>query len=125
MSRKIKKANEMSGSIVTIRINGQPYQLGCDKGQEAEIESYGQTVDEMVSSLASSVGQIGDARLLVMASILLAEKAAGGTNGTAGTAPVAPAASAPLGEMVDDAQIDQLEKLANTISKLAASLKSA
>lgn len=122
MSRKIKKANEMSGSIVTIRINGQPYQLGCDKGQEAEIESYGQMVDEMVSSLASSVGQIGDARLLVMASILLAEKVAGGTNGTAGAAP---AASAPLGEMVDDAQIDQLEKLANTISKLAASLKSA
>lgn len=122
MSHKIKKANEMSGSIVTIRINGQPYQLGCDKGQEAEIESYGQMVDEMVSSLASSVGQIGDARLLVMASILLAEKVAGGTNVTAGAAPVE---SAPLGEMVDDAQIDQLEKLANTISKLAEFLKSA
>ena len=53
----------MSGSIVTIRINGQPYQLGCDKGQEAEIEALGKQVDEVVSSLVASVGQIGEARL--------------------------------------------------------------
>ncbi len=45
----------MSGSVVTIRINGQPYRLGCDKGQEAEIEAYGKTVNDMVASLANSV----------------------------------------------------------------------
>ena len=112
----------MSASIVTIRINGQPYQLGCDKGQELEIESYGKTVDEMVSSLVAQVGQIGDARLLVMASILLAEKAAG-TSSAAGSA----AAPQPLDpeKMVDEAQIEKLEKLALSISELAASLKSA
>ena len=118
----------MSGSVVTIRINGQPYQLGCDKGQEAEIESYGQMVDEMVSSLASSVGQIGDARLLVMASILLAEKVAGGSgdNGVSGNSGNSgQKAMPPAGDVIDDAQIETLEKLANTISKLAASLKSA
>lgn len=57
----------MSGSIVTIRVNGQPYQLGCDVGQEAEIEALGQMVDDTVSQLAGSVGQIGESRLLVMA----------------------------------------------------------
>ena len=112
----------MSGSIVTIRINGQPYQLGCDKGQEAEIEAYGKTVDDMVSSLSNSVGKIGDARLLVMASILLAEQAAQASNG----APVV-AAPEPVDpeKMIDDAQIEKLEKLAVRISELAASLKSA
>ena len=112
----------MSGSIVTIRINGQPYQLGCDKGQEAEIEAYGKTVDDMVSSLQNSVGKIGDARLLVMASILLAEQVAqAGDKG-----PVVPATPTPDPEkMIDEAQIEKLEKLALRISELAASLKSA
>ena len=112
----------MSASIVTIRINGQPYQLGCDTGQEVEIEAYGKTVDEMVSSLVAQVGQIGDAKLLMMAAILLAEKAAG----NAGATSPAPAEQ-PLDpeKMVDDAQIEKLEKLAVSISELAASLKSA
>ena len=112
----------MSGSVVTIRINGQPYQLGCDKGQEAEIEAYGKTVDDMVQSLSQSVGKIGDARLLVMASILLAEQAAQAGGGV----PVAPVADAPdPDKMIDEAQIEKLEKLALRISELAASLKSA
>lgn len=105
----------MSGSVVTIRINGQPYQLGCDKGQEAEIEAYGKTVNDMVTSLANSVGQIGDARLLVMASILLAEQAAG--NG--------PSSDVKPDDIITDDHIAKLEKLANAISALAASVKSA
>ena len=111
----------MSGSIVTVRINGQPYQLGCDKGQEAEIEAYGKTVNDMVASLASSVGQIGESRLLVMASLLLAERAASQGDG-ASNAPLSPAAE-DRGD--DEAQIEKLENLALRISKLAASLKSA
>ena len=109
----------MSGSVVTIRINGQPYQLGCDKGQEAEIEAYGKTVNEMVTSLANSVGQIGDARLLVMASILLAEQAAGQATAEA------PKPQGESGDICAPEQIEKLEKLAKTISALAASLKSA
>ena len=112
----------MSSSIVTIRINGQPYQLGCDKGQEAEIEAYGKTVDDMVSSLSNSVGKIGDARLLVMASILLAEQAANANVSAPATSE--PAAIDPE-KLFDEAQIEKLEKLALRISELAASLKSA
>lgn len=106
----------MSGAVVTIRINGQPYQLGCDIGQEAEIEAYGKTVDDMVATLAQSVGQIGDMRLLVMASILLAEKVAK-SDGGAGNTPQPPA------NVMIDEQIEKLENLANRISKLAASVK--
>ena len=109
----------MSGSVVTIRINGQPYQLGCDKGQEAEIEAYGKKVNDMVASLANSVGQIGDARLLVMASILLAEQAAGQATGEAHKP------QSDSGDIGTPEQIEKLEKLAKTISALAASLKSA
>ena len=35
----------MSQSIVTVRLNGQPYQMGCDVGQEAHIEALGRDVE--------------------------------------------------------------------------------
>lgn len=107
----------MSGSIVTIRVNGQPYQLGCDVGQEAEIEALGRMVDDTVSQLAGSVGQIGESRLLVMAAILLAEKAAA----KGGDAPPQPAQ--PQGEQLDDATFERLSAIASQISSLAATLK--
>ncbi|MGC6517837.1 MAG: cell division protein ZapA [Candidatus Puniceispirillaceae bacterium] len=107
----------MSGSVVTIRINGNPYQLGCDAGQEAEIEALGKMVDETVSSLAASVGQIGESRLLVMAAILLAEQC------KANGAVSAPASKQQPQDTFDEAQIARLENVAKQISDLAASLK--
>ena len=108
----------MSGSVVTIRVNGQPYQMGCDAGQEAQIEAFGKMVDDTVSQLVANVGQIGETRLLVMAAILLAEKSASAGEDSHAGAQLG-------GEMIEDAQIAQLEKLAQTISALAASVKSA
>ena len=110
----------MNSSVVTIRVNGQPYQLGCDPGQEAEIEALGKMVDETVSSLSSSVGKIGESRLLVMAAILLAEqaKAAGASD-----APIKPQAPQSDEEPLSDEQMGRLENIAKQLSALAASLK--
>lgn len=113
----------MSGSIVTIRVNGNPYQMGCDKGQEAEIEALGKLVDKTVSDLVQSVGQIGETRLLVMAALLLAEKSVAAGSGKT----MSETASEPQSQKSDslsDAQLERLEKLAQSISALAASVKS-
>ena len=113
----------MSGSIVTIRVNGNPYQMGCDKGQEAEIEALGKLVDKTVSDLVQSVGQIGETRLLVMAALLLAEKSVSSGSGET----VSETASEPQSQENDslsDDQLERLEKLAQSISALAASVKS-
>ena len=64
----------MNQSTVTVRINGQPYQMGCDAGQETHIEQMGRNVDAIVQQLVGSVGQIGDARLLAMAGLLLSDQ---------------------------------------------------
>ena len=64
----------MSQSTVTVRINGQPYQMGCDVGQESHIEEMGRNVDAIVQQLVGSVGQIGDARLLAMAGLILSDQ---------------------------------------------------
>ena len=64
----------MSQSIVTVRLNGQPYQMGCDVGQEAHIEALGRDVEAVLTELTGSVGQVGEARLLAMAALIIADR---------------------------------------------------
>lgn len=67
----------MSHSVVTIRLNGNPYQIGCGSGEEAHVGKLGEEVDIIMQSLVASVGQIGEARLLAMVALILADRAAG------------------------------------------------
>ena len=64
----------MNQSIVTIRLNGQPYQMGCESGSEERIKVLAKNVDSIVQELKGSHGQIGEARLLAMASLIIADK---------------------------------------------------
>jgi cell division protein ZapA len=65
----------MRQSIVTIRLNGTPYQIGCGEGEEAHIESLAGEIETILQSLVGSVGQIGEARLLAMVALILADRA--------------------------------------------------
>ena len=40
----------MSQSIVTVRLNGHAYQMGCDAGQESHIEMLGKQVEPSCNS---------------------------------------------------------------------------
>ena len=59
---------------VNVEINGRKYQIACDDGQEAHLARLGSYVDNRVDELIAAVGQIGDARLLVMVSLLVADE---------------------------------------------------
>ncbi|OHC75820.1 MAG: hypothetical protein A3G18_12750 [Rhodospirillales bacterium RIFCSPLOWO2_12_FULL_58_28] len=59
---------------VTVAINGRKYQIACDDGQEAHLARLGAYVDKRIGELVASIGQVGDARLLVMASLLVADE---------------------------------------------------
>jgi cell division protein ZapA len=61
---------------IEITINGRPYQIACDDGQEAHITQLAEYVDRKVAELVTTVGQVGDARLLVMASLVIADELA-------------------------------------------------
>ena len=65
----------MSHSVVTIRLNGNPYQVGCGAGEEAHVSRLGEEVELIMQSLVASVGQIGEARLLAMVALILADRA--------------------------------------------------
>ena len=59
---------------VAITINGNNYQIACDEGQEERLKRLGAYVDERTAELVKSVGNVGDVRLMVMASLLVTDK---------------------------------------------------
>ncbi|MEE8515258.1 MAG: cell division protein ZapA [Alphaproteobacteria bacterium] len=58
---------------VDITINGRDYSIACDDGQEDHLLRLGEYVDKKVTEMVAEVGQVGDTRLLVMASLLIAD----------------------------------------------------
>lgn len=59
---------------VAITVNGRSYQIACEDGQEDHLGELGAYIDKRVGDLVASVGQIGDMRLLLMASLLIADE---------------------------------------------------
>jgi cell division protein ZapA len=59
---------------VDVTINDRSYRIACDDGQDGHLTELANYVDGRVQELVSSVGQVGDARLLVMASLLIADE---------------------------------------------------
>ena len=111
----------MSQSVVTIRLNGHPYQIGCGAGEEDHVANLGAEVESIMQSLVGSVGQIGEARLLAMVALILADRAStavaanGSSNAVASAAP-------PAGASADDviaAEVRAAELLENAAIKIA------
>ena len=59
---------------VSVTINGRKYAIACDDGQEAHLSRLAAYVDRRIGELVAAVGQVGDAHLLVMASLLVADE---------------------------------------------------
>jgi len=117
----------MSQSVVTIRLNGHPYQIGCGAGEEEHVTNLGAEVESIMQSLVGSVGQIGEARLLAMVALILADRAgtAAAANGSSNAAtPTAPSAgaSADDGNAAEDRAAALLEDAAIKIAKLTSKL---
>jgi len=58
---------------VTVRINGYAYTLGCQDGEEEHLQAMAGEVERRIDSIKASAGQSGEARMLVMASLLMAD----------------------------------------------------
>lgn len=123
---------------VTITINGRPYQIGCEDGQESHLLGLANYVDGRMRELSTSVGQVGEARLLVMMSLLIADELAEASNrlealeaaGGAKTLEAKAAGGQHLGEAVEAAQAqvraqasERLEAAARQLDSLSARLE--
>lgn len=59
---------------VTLSVNGRPYVVGCEDGQEAHLNELARLFDEQVQQVSKDVGQLGETRLFLMAALLLADE---------------------------------------------------
>lgn len=59
---------------LTIRINGYAYTVGCDDGQEQHLLKMAASVEARINSIKALGGQSGEARLLVLAALLMADE---------------------------------------------------
>lgn len=57
---------------VTLRINGYSYLVGCEDGQESHLEAMGAALQGRIDR-ARALGQQGEARMLLLAALLLAD----------------------------------------------------
>ena len=58
---------------VNVRINGFPYTVGCQDGEEQHLEAMAEEVDRRIESIKAVAGPSGEARMLVMAALLMAD----------------------------------------------------
>ncbi|MDE2319251.1 MAG: cell division protein ZapA [Rhodospirillales bacterium] len=59
---------------VTIRINGYAYIVGCEDGQEGHLTKMAAEIEQRITSIKAIGGQSGEARLLMLAALLLADE---------------------------------------------------
>lgn len=61
---------------VTLSINGHSYAVACDDGQEERIRKLGEYLDSKVGTFARSLGPVGEARLLLLGALVIADELA-------------------------------------------------
>ena len=59
---------------VVVTVNGRAFPLGCDDGQEARTRRLAQYVDAKVGDFVKTHGQIGEARLILLAALVIADE---------------------------------------------------
>ena len=59
---------------VKVSINDRSYTVACGDGEEDHVRELASYINKHVADLAQEVGQVGDARLLLMAGLLIADE---------------------------------------------------
>lgn len=106
---------------VNVQINGYSYVVGCEDGQEKHLEAMAAVLQSKVD-VVKSLGQQGEARVLLLAGLLLADhlhdKEAALAESQAGLAPspAAEPAPAPAFDPEFDATVQRLAARAEEIA---------
>jgi cell division protein ZapA len=61
-------------SHVNVTINGRQYRMACEEGQETRLLRLAESLESRVENLRGKFGEIGDARLTVMAALMVADE---------------------------------------------------
>ncbi len=62
---------------LTIHIGGRGFEVSCQEGEEAFLQTAAQMLDDEAQVLTDQIGRMPEARMLLMAGLMLADKTAG------------------------------------------------
>lgn len=62
---------------VTIQIGGRPFNVACQEGEEHFLHAAAGLLDNEAKALMDQIGRLPESRMLLMAGLMLADKAAG------------------------------------------------
>jgi cell division protein ZapA len=103
---------------VTVRVGGYSHPVSCEDGQEAHLVALAAEVDKRVNSIKAMGGQFGESRLLLLASLLLADEVH-----DLKIAVAQARAGQPITQNVNDPRLaDRLTRIADRIEGIAQTL---
>ena len=59
---------------INVTINGRQYRMACEEGQEVRLLKLAESLESRVEELRGKFGEIGDARLIVMAALTVCDE---------------------------------------------------
>jgi cell division protein ZapA len=113
---------------VDVTINDQNYRIACEEGQQDHLRKLAGGVDERIAELVSVMGQIGELRLLVMVSMLMADEISDLRDNETVAAEAAaetPAVQDGMDAAQEAALVDSIDTLAQRIESVAARIEHA
>ncbi len=111
--------------LVNVMVNARAYTIACDEGEEEHLRQLAATVDAKTREVLSSVGQVGDTRLLLMAALLIADEHHGKEPHHPGADMVPRTELDARGQEADAKAVAALDQAAVRIETLAAQLSTA
>ena len=104
---------------LTLEINGKPYTVGCEDGQEAHVRSLAEIIDARVREIAPDAGAMGETRLILLGALMLADEVSSLKGRLAGALSRAELAERTL-EQSDEKVVATLDAAAQKIEAMAS-----
>ena len=101
---------------VTVRINGFSYTVGCQDGEEQHLLAMAGEVERRIDSIKAVAGPSSEARMLVMAALLLADDLHETRDRGAAAPPAATDATAAAAQARQERRLARLAKRAEDIA---------
>jgi cell division protein ZapA len=107
---------------VSVAVNGRSYTVSCDDGQEVRIRRLAQYVDAKVAEFVGGIGQVGEARLLLLAALVIADELSDANDALQEDRSRAQAADTETGAAAD-AAANGVNRMSHRLDAIAAHLE--
>jgi len=110
---------------MTISVNDREYKIACEDGEEEHLAYLVQYINHHVEALRQRVGQVGEARLLLMAALELADELSTAYAELDELKGGAPASAPRPAKAAESGATRAIESVTERLERLAARLESA